>query len=68
MALTLLPPKTELPQERSVHEDIRIPVRLPDMFVLFLSEVPAVNPHYATARKESEEWFVKLILSIPSRW
>ena len=65
MALALIPQTTGLPQEKTVQEDVRIPVRLPDMFVLFLSEAPAVNPHYATTRKESEEWFVKLVLSLP---
>ena len=31
-------------------------VRLPDLFILFLSEPPIVNPHYAAVRKESEAW------------
>lgn len=31
-------------------------VRLPDLFILFLSEPPAINPHYADVRGESEAW------------
>lgn len=59
MALVQIPSKTVLPQERIVKRDTPIPVRLPDLFVLFLSGAPAVNPNYEIVRKESEEWFVK---------
>lgn len=34
----------------------RVNVYLPDMFILFLSEPPRVNPHYETVRRESETW------------
>ena len=34
----------------------RIPVLLPDMFVLFLAQKPRVNPHYETVKTESEAW------------
>ncbi|OQD85463.1 hypothetical protein PENANT_c010G01167 [Penicillium antarcticum] len=36
-----------------------ITVRLQDLFVLFLSEKPIVNQHYAKVRKESEAWISK---------
>lgn len=34
-------------------------VRLPDLFILFLSEPPAVNLHYADVRGESEAWIAQ---------
>ena len=48
-----------LPTGKALLQMRQIPVRLPNMFVLFLSESPAVNPFYATIRKESETWMSK---------
>jgi hypothetical protein len=42
-------------------QDTHIPVQLPQLFVLFLSENPVVNPHYEEVRKESEEWLAKSV-------
>lgn len=38
--------------EKATH----IPVHIPDMFVLFLSEPPAANLHYDQVRREAEAW------------
>ncbi|PKX98052.1 terpene synthase family protein [Aspergillus novofumigatus IBT 16806] len=45
-----------LGEKRTPPQDTHIPVHLPQLFVLFLSENPVVNPHYEEVRKESEEW------------
>ncbi|RLL97391.1 hypothetical protein CFD26_105000 [Aspergillus turcosus] len=45
-----------LGEKRTTTQDTHIPVHLPQLFVLFLSENPVVNPHYEEVRKESEEW------------
>ncbi|KAF7159079.1 hypothetical protein CNMCM5623_004312 [Aspergillus felis] len=45
-----------LGEKRTQTQDTYIPVHLPQLFVLFLSEDPVVNPHYEEVRKESEEW------------
>jgi hypothetical protein len=42
--------------ETDLNHGKRVDVYLPDMFVLFLSERPRVNPHYETVRRESEAW------------
>lgn len=34
-------------------------VTLPDLFILFLSESPAVNPHYASVKGKSEDWITE---------
>jgi hypothetical protein len=39
--------------------DSTVDVVLPELFRLFLSEQPRVNPHYDLVKKESEAWFVK---------
>ncbi|KAL4894373.1 terpene synthase metal binding domain protein [Aspergillus ambiguus] len=44
-----------LPAGKSTDDDY-IPVHLPNMFVLFLSGHPNVNPYYETVRRESEVW------------
>ncbi|GFF32970.1 presilphiperfolan-8-beta-ol synthase [Aspergillus udagawae] len=43
-------------EKRTPTQDTHIPVHLPQLFVLFLSENTVVNPHYEEVRKESEEW------------
>ncbi|GIJ99409.1 terpene cyclase [Aspergillus viridinutans] len=45
-----------LGEKRTTTHDTHIPVHLPQLFVLFLSENPVVNPHYEEVRKESEAW------------
>jgi hypothetical protein len=40
-------------------DDNTVDVVLPDLFRLFLSEPPRVNPHYEMIKKESEAWFVE---------
>lgn len=37
----------------------KVTVTIPDMFVLFLSEPPRVNPNYARVKAESEDWFAE---------
>jgi hypothetical protein len=38
-------------------DERKIDVVLPDMFRLFLSEPPRVNPKYDLVKSESEAWF-----------
>lgn len=38
-------------------DEDKVTVILPDMFALFLSETPRVNPNYARVKAESELWF-----------
>ena len=40
-------------------DDNRVDVVLPDLFGLFLSDPPRVNPYYDLVKTESEEWFVE---------
>lgn len=40
-----------------------VEVRLPDLFILFLSEEPEVNTHYPRVRDESETWITKSVVS-----
>lgn len=39
--------------------DTPILVHLPDLFILFLSEDPVVNPHYANVKGKSEDWIAE---------
>ncbi|KAE8146500.1 pentalenene synthase [Aspergillus avenaceus] len=56
MEFTQAPRELILPIDKvPCREDI-IAVRLPKMFVLFLSEIPAVNVHYDSVKRESEMW------------
>jgi hypothetical protein len=50
-----------LGEKRTPTQDTLIPVHLPQLFVLFLSQNPVVNPHYEEVRKESEEWLAKSV-------
>jgi hypothetical protein len=50
-----------LGEKRTPTQDTHIPVHLPQLFVLFLSQNPVVNPHYEEVRKESEEWLAKSV-------
>ncbi|KAL2813229.1 terpene synthase metal binding domain protein [Aspergillus granulosus] len=43
-------------KQNTDEEDSYTTVRLPQMFTLFLSGNPPVNPHYAEVRAESERW------------
>lgn len=42
-------------------DDSKVDVVLPDMFRLFLSEPPRVNPHYDQVKSESEAWFSEFV-------
>ncbi|KAJ5247787.1 terpene cyclase [Penicillium chermesinum] len=47
-------------QSKPLHgHDSTTLVQLPDLFILFLSEAPAVNPHYANVKGESEKWIAE---------
>lgn len=48
-----------IPLKTLEKEDQRISVRLPDLFILFLSESPAVNSHYLKIKDPSEAWISK---------
>jgi hypothetical protein len=50
-----------LGEKRPPPQETHIPVHLPQLFVLFLSENPIVNPYYSEVRKESEEWLAKSV-------
>lgn len=41
--------------------DGKVSVTIPDMFVLFLSGPPRVNPNYARVKAESEAWFAEYV-------
>ncbi|PKY05071.1 pentalenene synthase [Aspergillus campestris IBT 28561] len=56
MAVTQLVQPMVRPRTRLGRQNTSIPVRLPDMFVLFLSGAPKVNPHYDIMRRECEAW------------
>ncbi|KAF9061647.1 pentalenene synthase [Rhodocollybia butyracea] len=45
-----------LPRTKGVQQTFSIPIRLPEMFVLFLSGPPELNPHYEAVRQEAERW------------
>jgi hypothetical protein len=45
----------------SQDDEGKVNVTLPDMFALFLSGPPRVNPNYARVKAESEVWFVEYI-------
>jgi hypothetical protein len=52
------------PSERKEEEDDGgeyTTVHLPQMFTLFLSGNPPVNPHYAEVRAESEQWLARYL-------
>ncbi|KAI9037613.1 terpene synthase family protein [Aspergillus affinis] len=57
-----------LPTGKTLLQMRHIPVRLPNMFVLFLSESPAVNPFYETIRKDSETWMANKCLFNGRSW
>lgn len=40
-------------------DDSTVEVVLPDLFRLFLSISPRVNPHYELVKQESEAWIVE---------
>ncbi|KAF9058937.1 terpene synthase metal binding domain protein [Rhodocollybia butyracea] len=44
------------PCTRVAQQTSSIPVHIPDMFVLFLSGAPELNPHYEVVRNDSEAW------------
>lgn len=44
--------------------DDRIAVRLPELFALFLSQQPKVNPHYGDVKGPAEEWISKFVMSL----
>jgi len=45
----------------SQDDEVKVNVTIPDMFALFLSGSPRVNPNYARVKAESEVWFAKYI-------
>lgn len=51
-----------LPTENPI-DDTKVDVVLPDMFRLFLSEPPRVNPHYYLVKSESEDWFSEFVFN-----
>ncbi|KAL5355212.1 terpene synthase metal binding domain protein [Aspergillus floccosus] len=55
MSLLQVLQQTILPSAKPKEDDY-IPVQLPNMFVLFLSGQPAINPYYESVRRESEMW------------
>ncbi|PWY75125.1 pentalenene synthase [Aspergillus heteromorphus CBS 117.55] len=59
MALTQVQQSLFPPQVKAFQQDNSLTIRLPEMFVLFLSGEPTVNPHYESVRKVSEEWLVR---------
>ncbi|KAE8161751.1 pentalenene synthase [Aspergillus tamarii] len=49
-----------LPMEKAACRNALVSVRLPNMFVLFLSEKPATNTYYETVKQESELWIARI--------
>lgn len=60
MSLLQVLQQTILPTRKPT-EDEHIPVRLPNMFVLFLSGQPDVNPYYESVRRASEMWLSEFV-------
>ena len=50
-----------LPMEKAACRNALVSVRLPNMFVLFLSEKPATNTYYETVKQESELWIARSV-------
>lgn len=50
-----------LGEKRTPEQDGYVSVRLPDLFALFLSGDPVVNPYYEVVRAESEAWMAELV-------
>ncbi|RAL02054.1 terpene synthase family protein [Aspergillus ibericus CBS 121593] len=56
MAVTRAQQSILSPKVKVVRQDTSLTIRLPDMFVLFLSGEPTVNQHYECVRQQSESW------------
>lgn len=50
-----------LPMGKNARRDAHVSVRLPNMFVLFLSEKPATNTYYERVKEESELWIARSV-------
>ncbi|PYI05323.1 pentalenene synthase [Aspergillus sclerotiicarbonarius CBS 121057] len=56
MAVTRAQQSLVSPKVKFVRQDPSLTIRLPEMFVLFLSGEPTVNQHYECVRQLSETW------------
>ncbi|PWY91371.1 pentalenene synthase [Aspergillus sclerotioniger CBS 115572] len=56
MAVTRIQQSVPSPKVKVVRQDTSLTIRLPGMFVLFLSGEPTMNQHYECVRQLSEAW------------